>query len=329
MGAGRVHLGFGSDMVWGAGGKAANAPQWLKDAVSGVKLGNAPPVAAGNAPAADGRVTQVGDRNSQAAADAVTNAISGAIRPPGASSSSSGPSLGPSMADFDQQLYDSGLKLQNHAQQLSDTLTSDEAMNRDAAVFNTIGTRPDKNLSKAELVKKIHTEIGQADGVKDDASGLRELDITNHVNEIATKYGVSDDVAGAILKNAVVGTSWGLRWLKGPTHADMDKVDEVARKFINPDGKTEAEKLSGSIEKFAALRQRTYIAQRAQQLGSTVKSLEQEYFNALQRKRAGFSVDTDTPRLRYQAAQAQMDKELAGFDQNPMLRVNSASLTGK
>lgn len=32
MGAGRFHIGFGNPAVWGAGGKGANAPQWLRDA---------------------------------------------------------------------------------------------------------------------------------------------------------------------------------------------------------------------------------------------------------------------------------------------------------
>lgn len=33
MGPTRLHVGFGSKVVWGGGGKAANAPKWLRDAV--------------------------------------------------------------------------------------------------------------------------------------------------------------------------------------------------------------------------------------------------------------------------------------------------------
>lgn len=32
MGAGRMHIGFGSEAVWGAGGKGENAPEWLRTA---------------------------------------------------------------------------------------------------------------------------------------------------------------------------------------------------------------------------------------------------------------------------------------------------------
>lgn len=35
MGAGTMHVGFGSPGVWGAGGKAANAPEWLRNAYNG------------------------------------------------------------------------------------------------------------------------------------------------------------------------------------------------------------------------------------------------------------------------------------------------------
>lgn len=39
MQPGSMHIGFGGDSVWGAGGKAANAPEWLKSAFYGTKPG--------------------------------------------------------------------------------------------------------------------------------------------------------------------------------------------------------------------------------------------------------------------------------------------------
>lgn len=38
MGAGRFHIGFGSPGVWGAGGRAANAPGWLTAAYNGAPV---------------------------------------------------------------------------------------------------------------------------------------------------------------------------------------------------------------------------------------------------------------------------------------------------
>ncbi|MGB1215592.1 MAG: hypothetical protein ACPG4X_19635 [Pikeienuella sp.] len=35
MQQGSMHIGFGTPSVWGAGGKGANAPQWLRDAYTG------------------------------------------------------------------------------------------------------------------------------------------------------------------------------------------------------------------------------------------------------------------------------------------------------
>jgi hypothetical protein len=41
MGAGRFHVGFGDPAVWGAGGKSANAPEWLVEAYNGAPAGAA------------------------------------------------------------------------------------------------------------------------------------------------------------------------------------------------------------------------------------------------------------------------------------------------
>ena len=46
MGAGRMHIGFGRESVWGAGGKAANAPSWLREAYNTPLQGGDTPVVA-------------------------------------------------------------------------------------------------------------------------------------------------------------------------------------------------------------------------------------------------------------------------------------------
>lgn len=62
MGPGRFHVGFGNPGVWGADGKGANAPDWLREAYGLAPLGNTPApqagptIAAGNALAAPGPV---------------------------------------------------------------------------------------------------------------------------------------------------------------------------------------------------------------------------------------------------------------------------------
>lgn len=42
MRPGSMHIGFGSPSVWGAGGKGANAPSWLRQAYGGAPVGAAP-----------------------------------------------------------------------------------------------------------------------------------------------------------------------------------------------------------------------------------------------------------------------------------------------
>jgi len=47
MGPGRMHIGFGNPGVWGAGGKGANAPDWLVSAYGGAPAGSAPAYGSG------------------------------------------------------------------------------------------------------------------------------------------------------------------------------------------------------------------------------------------------------------------------------------------
>lgn len=42
MRPGSMHIGFGKEAVWGAGGKGANAANWLRAATAGEPVGNAP-----------------------------------------------------------------------------------------------------------------------------------------------------------------------------------------------------------------------------------------------------------------------------------------------
>lgn len=50
MQPGSMHVGFGSPGVWGAGGKGANAADWLREAYGGAAAGPAPQQPAGTTP---------------------------------------------------------------------------------------------------------------------------------------------------------------------------------------------------------------------------------------------------------------------------------------
>lgn len=69
MQPGSMHVGFGAPAVWGAGGKAANAPEWLRAAYEGAQVapqiaaapGAAPPQAPGSLAPAITRSRTIGD----------------------------------------------------------------------------------------------------------------------------------------------------------------------------------------------------------------------------------------------------------------------------
>jgi hypothetical protein len=50
MQPGSMHVGFGTPAVWGAGGRGANAPEWLRAAYDGAPAGQQPTISTRNAP---------------------------------------------------------------------------------------------------------------------------------------------------------------------------------------------------------------------------------------------------------------------------------------
>ena len=54
MQPGSMHIGFGNEAVWGAGGRGANAPQWLRDAYSGAQPSQGQPQQQGARPQGGG-----------------------------------------------------------------------------------------------------------------------------------------------------------------------------------------------------------------------------------------------------------------------------------
>lgn len=57
MGSGRMHIGYGSESVWGAGGKGENAPDWLVSAVNAGRANRSRPDGGGSVPVNNPAVT--------------------------------------------------------------------------------------------------------------------------------------------------------------------------------------------------------------------------------------------------------------------------------
>jgi hypothetical protein len=59
MQPGSMHIGFGNEAVWGAGGSGSNAPDWLREAFNGATVGTPPVMASASAPSG-GQFTEAG-----------------------------------------------------------------------------------------------------------------------------------------------------------------------------------------------------------------------------------------------------------------------------
>lgn len=94
MGAGRMHVGFGNPGVWGAGGKGANAPEWLRNAYHG----------------APGHVHKPGDENQKIADDTMATLGKAPVSQPSGGSSDRvlvggllGDTMGADMAEYEPE----------------------------------------------------------------------------------------------------------------------------------------------------------------------------------------------------------------------------------
>lgn len=304
MGSGRIHLGFGNPGVWGAGGSGDNAPQWLRDAYGSGPAGKAPRSDAGN------RVAQAfGDPGTSGsmASDAISRAVQA--------------TSDLNSADANQARLDAGVSLANQTSIFNDRLTAD-SMFGNANLMETLIKRPDRGISRIDAANKVSETLGS----KED---YPPSEIAKKIGEIQQTYGLDTDMAAAFLQNATTRTSWGLRWLKGDLAVDNDEARNLIKGFYNKDGQTEAERLSGTVSKLAAVRAQQNSQALLQQAQDTYKSAQQEFFNAQSRARTNPKIDVEKARLRYEASRANWQKVLEQAAGNPLNTPNLNSLLGR
>jgi len=297
MGDGRVHIGFGAEAAWGAGGKSANAPQWLKDAMGSGPLGSVP---------TDNQPQNAG----QEASDAITRALN--ISAQGATSADN------------QSLLTAGNVLTQQAQTLTNVMGIDEAFNRTASTLEVLSGRPDKNLDEASVAKKLYSEVGDDDGLPLD-------DLTDQLNRVTNKYGISSDIAATIMKEALEQTTWGARWLKGDIQLDQKALDQHFRRFIDVDAKTVSGKMQPSMELYRAMQAKRDGAANLQQMQSDVEKAQKEYFKVRERaaNRPQLKGQVEAALLRYQTILGQSQKMIEQLDENPLMRGNIGANTGR
>jgi hypothetical protein len=287
MGDGRVHLGFGSEAAWGKGGKSANAPQWLKEAM-GAPLGQAPAAGPGQE---------------------ASNAIDRALRVTADNAS----------PRDSQSLLDATSFLNEQAQTQIDQGVTDEIFNDAQPVLAELTDRPNRNALKADIVNRLYGEIGDSNFSVDE--------LTDQLNRVMSEFNLPADVAATLMKSAVQQNTWGTRWLSGDRSFDQSEVGRYFRKFINPDAEDVTGKLRPTIEQYRALRAKRNNTASIEKMRADVEQAKQEYFKAKDRQKNRPDVDVEGPLLRYQALLGQMQNTIAKIDGDPLMTPNTGSLT--
>lgn len=224
-------------------------------------------------------------------------------------------------ADANQARLDAGVSLANQTSIFNDRLAADN-MFGNANLMETLVKRPDRGISRIDAANKVSETLGS----KED---YPPSEIAKKIGEIQQTYGLDTDMAAAFLQNATTRTSWGLRWLKGDLAVDNDEARSLIKGFYNKDGQTEAERLSGTVSKLAAVRAQQNSQALLQQAQEAAKSAQQEYFNAQSRAKSNPKIDVEKARLRYEASHAQWQKVLQQAAGNPLNTPNLNSLLGR
>lgn len=204
---------------------------------------------------------------------------------------------------------------------------ADDTFNTTGPMLAELVERPHAREHAADTATRIHADLGGEE------SGMSIADVTKAMNQMVDRYHVQNDVAGALLKNAVEHTSWGRQWvrgligLEGIRRVNHDRADAFFRKFIDPDG-DELTRLRPALEQFEQLRFRREGAAQLDQLRQEVEAAQQEHFRAQQRKQDGFDVDTESPLLRLQALMGRLETATRELGSHPLWTVNSRSRTG-
>ncbi|RUX60169.1 hypothetical protein [Mesorhizobium sp. M7A.F.Ca.CA.002.12.1.1] len=279
------------------GAKAVEANPFLKGmSVSGLR-GWAAQKMNGDAPSAPGSTDAPASAGQQA-----TDAISRALNVTAQNASS---------AD-NQSLIDAGTMLQNDAQRIAEDSKADAGFDQMLPVLTDLMDGSKKTSTAAEVAAQL----------KQENQDLPLDRLTNDVNEVMKRTGVSADVAAAAIKqNGIYETSW-YQFLSGDRAVDVDKAVENIGKFFDP--KT-GKPLKGTQQQLEVLRAKRSSEAMLQNLAGQVEAAKAEYFQALSRKGA----NAQGALLRYQALLGQLNKTVKDYQGSKILTANTNALTGR
>jgi len=277
----------------------------------------------------------VSDKDLSAAITAYQNGDAGALG--GITGAVSGQTNGPALSEG-QKLFESALNSSsklNQAQNQALFQGTVEVANQAASVMDAMrvdsiwGTTA---LAESLLDESLATESQTASLAKlRSAMGpdvdLKDPELTDNINAIKDKYGMSFGQAATVVANSLHQEPWILRWLQGQTNVDYNRFDELVGQVYNKDGKTRGDKFRPAMELLENSRSKQNAATQLTNMQGMVDQAQQRYVNLLARVRTNATPalerELQRAQLEYQTLLGQMKKTVSTIDSDPRVGFRS------
>lgn len=206
------------------------------------------------------------------------------------------------------------------SQQLQNTITLDTAFDQTAPIMQALTDTSGRTLKNSDVSKNLVDKIGDQDGVN-------RPEIDYFINWARNKYGVSADIAGAMIEQSIGKTNWGARWIWGDRSANKDTLDTIYKNVFGGGNFNDAKGTNALARMQKNQITKAALAQ-ADSSTAALQPAQAEYYRAV-KKFGTNSPQAKTAKLRFEALKGVAEKQLSLAEKNPLLTSNINSRTGR
>ena len=308
-----THIGFGSTAIWGAKGGQSYAA--LAEAV-------------GNQPAGGGdRVQQALSRASQPLQAPTLREQGGPVRQLGPVGGVAAPAAAPATTgvalNTPQDLVTNFNTVNSMLSTAATASKMDAQLNPAAPIAEAFSKPPEKSSTVMDVAAQLHKKSGD----KEESlfsSRLNERTLTDAVQRVVTDYGVTPDVAGALIESSAKAS--GFIIFKGRS-VDYGQLKSYVDRFVESTGPNKGQP---KTELLRVMEQKQAIQKQASDIQQNLAVEKQIWQDAQTAARRGNTrVDTKAADERYASAQRAAEAMARKLRENPSLLANSRSNTGR
>jgi hypothetical protein len=220
-----------------------------------------------------------------------------------------------------EALFTGAQELANQAASVMDAMTVDGLFGTSALASNLLDPSLARE-SQSSSVARVRAALGEGIDIADP-------ELTDNINQIKDRYGLSFGQAAVILENSVHQEPWVLKWIQGNANVDFGKeMDALVNQVYNKDGKTKGQKFAPAMDLLETARAKENAASTLEQTQGLVQAAQQRYVNLLNSVRTRrnptplLQQELERAQLEYQALLGQLEQTISRIDSDPTVGFN-------